>query len=95
MVAGMLTAIKAFVEDAFNQKDQRLESVSYDQFNIYIQSFQKFYIAVVLSGTMDAQYKSKLDDKLMTFVKDVTKKSLENNDDLTSSLKYFFEKPLG
>jgi hypothetical protein len=90
MVAGMLTAIKAFVEDAFNQKDQKLTSVSYDQFTIYIQSFHKFYIAVALSGVMDAAYKNKLDDKLMAFVKEATKKSLDNNDELTSTLKNFF-----
>ncbi|MEQ8238959.1 MAG: hypothetical protein RIA69_07085 [Cyclobacteriaceae bacterium] len=92
MVAGMLTAIKAFVEDAFNKKDQKLASVSYDQFNIYIQSFQKFYIAVVLSGVMDANYKRQLDDKLLAFVKEATKKSLDNNEELTSTLEHFFGK---
>lgn len=72
MIAGMLTAIKSFVNDAFEQKDQSLETIEYDLYKIYIQHFKKFYVAVVLSGNMDAQFKSDLDDSILKFVKDNT-----------------------
>lgn len=72
MIAGMLTAIKSFVNDAFEGKEQKLEMVEYDLYKIYIQHFQKFYMAIVLSGSIGAEYKSKLDDNILKFVKDHT-----------------------
>jgi len=39
MVSGMLTAIKSFVEDAFNQRNQDLESIEYELYQIHLQSF--------------------------------------------------------
>ncbi|MEM9326568.1 MAG: cell envelope biogenesis protein OmpA [Bacteroidota bacterium] len=70
MVAGMLTAIKTFVNEAFSSEQQTLETISYDQFTIYVQSFQRFYLAAVLSGTMDHEFKQKLDDTILKFVRD-------------------------
>ncbi|MBV6647183.1 MAG: hypothetical protein KI790_17120 [Cyclobacteriaceae bacterium] len=75
MIAGMLTAIRAFVEDAFSSSDQKLETISYDLFKIYVQSFGKFYIAVVLSGGMDTAFKNRLDDTILKFVKDISIKA--------------------
>lgn len=72
MIAGMLTAIKSFVHDAFETQDQSLETIEYDLYKIYIQHFNKFYIAVVLSGVMDAEFKSNLDDSILKFVKEHT-----------------------
>lgn len=72
MIAGMLTAIKSFVTDAFETKDQSLETIEYELYKIYIQHFNKFYMAVVLSGVMDAGFKSKLDDSILKFVKEHT-----------------------
>ena len=93
MVAGMLTAIKAFVEDAFEQENQHLETISYDLYDIYVQNFNKFYIAVVLSGGMNAAFKSKLNDTIVKFVKEVTLKS-SNSDtkELTKKMSQYFDK---
>lgn len=72
MIAGMLTAIKSFVNDAFNAQDQKLEMIEYDLYRIYIQHFRKFYIAVVISGAVDTEFKSSLDDNILKFVKEHT-----------------------
>ena len=80
IIAGMLTAIKMFVEDAFKKENQLLETIEYSSYKIYIQSFNKFYVAVVLSGTMSAKFKSRLDDNIMNFVKKIsdTRNETEN-----------------
>jgi len=77
IIAGMLTAIKMFVEDAFQKENQQLETIEYSSYKIYIQSFNKFYVAVVLSGTMSAKFKSKLDDNIMKFIKRLSETKIE------------------
>lgn len=64
MIAGMLTAIKSFVEDAFKKDQQSLESIQYELFEIHIQNFTSYYFAVVISGGLDASFKNKLENKL-------------------------------
>lgn len=65
MIAGMLTAIKSFVEDAFKKDQQSLELIQYELFEIYIQNFTSYYFAVIISGGFDAVFKNKLENKLL------------------------------
>ena len=67
MVSGMLTAIKSFVEDAFNQKNQNLELIEYELYQILTQSFVTHYIAVVVSGPFGIKSKDKLQDIIFEF----------------------------
>ena len=67
MVSGMLTAIKGFVEDAFNQKNQELELIEYQLYNIHIQSFVNYYVAVVISGNYGLKTKNKVQDIIFNF----------------------------
>ncbi|MGB1308731.1 MAG: cell envelope biogenesis protein OmpA, partial [Oceanihabitans sp.] len=67
MVAGMLTAIKSFVEDAFLKSDQNLESIEYETYTIHIQNFSSYYIAVIISGAFDLHHKNLLENKLLDF----------------------------
>lgn len=67
MVSGMLTAIKSFVEDAFNQRNQDLESIEYELYQIHLQSFATHYIAVVISGNFGLTAKNKLQDIIFDF----------------------------
>ena len=67
MISGMLTAIKSFVEDAFIQRDQELESIEYELYQIHLQSFATHYIAVVISGNFDLNAKNKLQDIIFDF----------------------------
>lgn len=91
MVAGMLTAIKSFVEDAFNKGEQNLEAIQYETYNIHIQNFSSYYIAVVLSGVFDIRHKNILEDKLLDFAKNIINKTdLKNTNELTKKLKAYF-----
>ena len=67
MISGMLTAIKSFVEDAFNQKNQELELIEYELYNIHIQSFVNYYVAVVISGSYSLKTKDKVQDIIFDF----------------------------
>ena len=67
MISGMLTAIKSFVEDAFNQKNQELELIEYELYNIHIQSFVNYYVAVVISGSYGLKTKNRVQDIIFNF----------------------------
>lgn len=67
MISGMMTAIKNFVEDAFGQKNQNLELIEYELYQIHLQSFATHYIAVVLSGNYTLQEKNKVQDIIFNF----------------------------
>lgn len=75
MIAGMLTAIKSFVEDAFLKKDQSLELIQYELYNIHIQNFATYYLAIVISGVFDSSFKDILENKLFDFAE----KNINNN----------------
>jgi hypothetical protein len=70
VVAGMLTAIKAFVEDAFGRKMEELEMVQYGTYCIIIQNFHSYYVAIALKGTVSTKEKEALREAIRTFVMD-------------------------
>ncbi|MDT0558498.1 cell envelope biogenesis protein OmpA [Ichthyenterobacterium sp. W332] len=91
MVAGMLTAIKSFVEDAFKKESQDLNYIEYDHFHIHLQNFSSYYIAVIVSGAYNVIFKDKLEDKLLEFTSTfVSSKDLKNKTKLTQKIKDFF-----
>ena len=93
MVAGMLTAIKSFVEDAFNRGGQDLNYIEYDTYHIHIQNFSSYYIAVVISGPYNKVFKSKLEDKLLDFAQNVINNTdLNNRKNFTKKLEAYFSK---
>jgi len=71
MIAGMLTAIRGFVKEAFTQEHQNLEVVEYETYKILIKNFQTFYVAVTVSGVVTADFKRQLDDQVLGFVQEV------------------------
>ncbi len=101
LVAGMLTAIKAFAEDAFERGAADLEMIQYDNYRIFLQNFPRYYIAVVLGGSMTATQKKELSDNLLEFA-DVELKTNPKEIDHTVNLKikekleqYFFTETEG
>jgi len=98
LVAGMLTAIKSFAEDAFERGEADLEMIQYDRYRIYLQNFPKYYIAVVLGGSVSAQQKENLANNLLTFAENemnipITEVNTEVNNLLKRKLeKSFFSK---
>ena len=92
MVAGMLTAIKSFVEDAFKKESQNLQYIEYDLYHIHLQNFSSFYIAVVISGAYNVIFKDKLEDKILKFTnKQKVVNILNNKILLTQKLEVFFK----
>ena len=93
MMTGMLTAIKTFVEDAMEVEKQNLEMISYDLYKIYVQNFNQFYVAVVLSGAVDTEYKKRLDDRILAFVKEIMMRSAAPEaKELTKKIGQYFDK---
>ncbi len=90
MTAGMLTAIKAFVEDSI-QENEQLETVAYQTYSIYVQSFNKFYVAVALSGNMTAAFKSQLDERILKFVKDHSSKDTTSEKMMVKQIERHFK----
>ena len=91
MVAGMLTAIKSFVEDAFEKGGQDLNNIEYDTYHIQIQNFSSYYIAVIISGPFNTIYKSRLEDKLLDFAQNtINKTDLNNQKNFTKKLEAYF-----
>lgn len=86
MVAGMLTAIKAFVEDAFNADAQELESIDYENYKVIVKSFKSFYISVVCTGVTNMEFKDKLDTQLLNFAEKVLTKAKEGTEEGSQEL---------
>ena len=67
VIAGMLTAIKAFVEDAFKREKEDLESIQYGTYKIILQNFHSYYIAMAISGILSSAEKDQLGNRLLNF----------------------------
>lgn len=66
MVAGMITAIKSFVKDAFYQ-DGELDMIEYGTFKIILYNARKYYLVAALKGVVDSTYKYRVLDYLKIF----------------------------
>ncbi|MEM9821133.1 MAG: cell envelope biogenesis protein OmpA [Bacteroidota bacterium] len=67
VIAGMLTAIKSFVEDAFKKGQEDLEMIQYENYKIFLQNFHTYYFAVAITGSMSASEKENLSTNLIKF----------------------------
>lgn len=94
MVSGMLTAIKSFVEDAFNEGSQNLELIEYELYHIHIQSFVSFYVAVVVSGEYNLTFKNKIQDIIFNFTENFLNLYNDLNEikeeDINNELEFYF-----
>lgn len=67
MIAGMLTAIKSFVEDAFKRGNEQLEVIQYETFSMVIENFSTYYMVAAISGSISIQERMVLSTQLTTF----------------------------
>lgn len=67
-VAGMLTAIKAFVEDAFRREKEELDYIAYDHYKIIIENYRSYYLAAMVEGSVSASERDLLSEKLRQFI---------------------------
>ncbi|MFK7899372.1 MAG: hypothetical protein AB8B61_01305 [Cyclobacteriaceae bacterium] len=87
MVAGMLTAIKSFINDALDQSvNEQIEHIEYNTHKIVVRNLGGYYIAVVVSGITNEAFKKKLDDLIMTFGEKLSKKHLSETAQLDEEL---------
>ncbi|WP_299457278.1 hypothetical protein [uncultured Microscilla sp.] len=93
VIAGMLTAIKSFIEDAFQQKTGSLDMIEYGTFKIMIQNSYKFYLTAIVSGSVNTKYKTQLLDYLELFAEQNLTQSLDNlsETDISEKLKTYFD----
>lgn len=91
MIAGMLTAIKSFVEDAFKGGNQSLETINYELYTLHIQDFFKYYITAVVSGPYTNEIKDILEDRILDFAQNgISKKDIDDSEIFTNRLKTYF-----
>lgn len=90
MIAGMLTAIKSFVEDALLGESQSLELIEYELFKIHIQNVSNYYFAVVISGNINESFKDKLETELFDFASTHIKLDIENKVYISEKLNELF-----
>ena len=87
VIAGMMTAIKSFVEDAFKRGNENLGVIEYDTYRIVMQNFPNWYIAVAMSGTLTTKERDVLSDKILNFVSCQMPSNIEEiYDDISSKL---------
>jgi predicted regulator of Ras-like GTPase activity (Roadblock/LC7/MglB family) len=98
VIAGMLTAIKSFAEDAFHRDNEELEMIQYGSYKIMLFNFHTYYAAVALSGSVSNEDREKLNDRMHTFVikelKNYSQKELDHKQEIISKkLEEYFITP--
>ena len=82
VIAGMLTAIKSFVEDAFKREREDLEMIQYGTYKILLQNFYSYYVAIAISGTMSSSEREYLSNQILTFAEEYLNALPAETDDI-------------
>ena len=98
VIAGMLTAIKSFVEDAFKRGKEDLEMIQYGTFTILLENFHSYYIAAAVSGSMSMQERVDLENDLAKFAEKELRVNLQKENGsanliIKQKLEEYFFKP--
>ena len=97
VIAGMLTAIKSFVEDAFKRGKEHLEMIQYGTFSILLVNFHSYYIAAAVSGSMSMKERAALEADLEKFAEKELKINMRKADGSSNLIikrkleEHFFE----
>lgn len=95
-IAGMFTAIKAFIEDAFQRDDkEELELISYASYKILIHNYHSYYLALALSGVVvgedEEQFRSRLQDFSRKYLVGYQHSNFDElNSEISMRLKEYF-----
>jgi hypothetical protein len=98
LIAGMLTAIKAFVQDAFKRGEVSLEMINYGDYQIVIQDLYSYYIALAINGQLTAKEKQDMSKQMLNFAEKELMKKIDADDPafhlyLKEKLHRYFIKP--
>ncbi|MBV6652547.1 MAG: hypothetical protein KI786_02260 [Mameliella sp.] len=99
LIAGMLTAIKSFVVDAFRRGATQLELIEYAGYQILIQDFHTYFIALAVEGKMTTKEQQELSDQIATFVQNELTRKVKAEDaslhlHLGKTLRAYFMKTM-
>ncbi len=67
VIAGMLTAIKAFAEDAYDKQNEELEMIEYGTYKLLLFNFYKYYFALAMTGSISQKEKMQYNVQLAAF----------------------------
>ena len=67
-IAGMMTAIKSFAEDAFKRGEEMLDFIQYQQSKILIQNYLSYNLALVGEGPLTTADRAQLVERLELFM---------------------------
>lgn len=70
VVGGMLTAIKSFVEDAFEREHEDLEMIQYGTYKILIENMPSHYFALAMSGSVSNTEGAVLRNQIIDFIQE-------------------------
>lgn len=93
MVAGMLTAIKSFVSDAFGHKAD-LETLEYGNMKMIVFNAVRFYLVAVVAGVVDKNFQNRLQSYMQLFYEKYLSRKTEEelqHKDINSLLKKHIE----
>jgi hypothetical protein len=79
VIAGMLTAIKAFAEDAFDKQNEELEMIEYGTYKLLLFNFYKYYFALAMTGSISEREKMEYNHHLLEF---------KNSESLLENIKH-------
>lgn len=90
VLAAMLTAIKMFMEDAFDRSAEEVELIEYSHYQIHIHNFPGFYIAAVVAGVLGANQRNTLTGNMLEFARQFSQ--INTKRIATSELALFYDK---
>lgn len=70
VVGGMLTAIKSFVEDAFERKNEDIEIIQFGTYKIIIENMPSHYFALAMSGSVSNTEGAILRNQIIDFIQE-------------------------
>lgn len=84
VVGGMLTAIKSFVEDAFERENEDLEMIQFGTYKILIENMPSHYFALAMSGSVSNTEGAVLRNQIIDFIQE---NDLLRSDNFNSSVQ--------
>lgn len=78
VLSGMLTAIKMFMEDAFQREAEEVELIEYSHYQIHIHNFPGFYMAAVANGLLNAHQRNQLTAAMLEFARQLSQLNTRN-----------------
>jgi hypothetical protein len=93
MIGAMLTAIKSFVEDAFQKGKEQLEWIEYETYKIHLVNLQAFNMAIMISGVPNLEFKGELEETILKYSEAYYKEkdSITSEDDINRLLIDYFQ----